>query len=125
MIFSPVLTRLRPIWRDALALLYAVRDRRTPDRARWIAAGALLYALSPVDLLPDGVPLLGMGDDLVIVPALLAYAARGLPAPVLADARARSARLSRQVPWLLPALVGLLVVGAVLAVWGLLRLARG
>ena len=61
----------------------------------------------------------------MLVPALLAYAARGLPAPVLADARARSARLQRQVPWLLPALVALLVVGAVLAVWGLLRLLAG
>lgn len=125
MIFSPVLARIRPLWRDALALLYAVRDRRTPDRAKWIAAGALAYALSPVDLLPDGIPLLGLGDDLVIVPALLAFAARGLPAPVLADARFRSAQLQRQVPWLVPALVGLLVLGGVLVVWGLVRLARG
>ena len=124
MILSPVLARLRPIWRDALALLYAVRDRRTPDRAKWIAAGALLYALSPVDLLPDGVPLLGLGDDLVIVPALLAFAARGLPAPVLADARLCSARLGRQVPWLLPSLVGLLVLGGVLVLWGVLRFLR-
>ncbi|THF88953.1 DUF1232 domain-containing protein [Deinococcus sp. KSM4-11] len=120
-----MLARLRPIWRDALALLYAVRDRRTPDRAKWIAAGALLYALSPVDLLPDGVPLLGLGDDLVIVPALLAFAARGLPAPVLADARLRSARLGRQVPWLLPTLVGPLVLGGVLVLWGVLRFLRG
>lgn len=120
-----MITRLRFVWRDVLALLYALTDRRTPDRARWVAALALLYALSPVDLLPDLTPLLGYGDDVVVVPTLLALAARGLPLPVLNSARARSARLQRRLPWLLPALGGVLVLGAALSVWGLMGLVGG
>lgn len=115
------MARLRLFWRDALALLFAVGDRRTPAGARAAALLALAYALSPVDLLPDVIPLAGWGDDLLVVPTILALAARGLPAPVLADARARSAGLGRRLPWLLP-LLGLLVLVAVgLLVWGLLR----
>lgn len=86
-----MITRLKPIWRDALALLFAVWDARTPLSARLGALLALAYAVSPVDLIPDAVPLLGLGDDLLVVPAVLALAARALPAPVLLGARARSA----------------------------------
>lgn len=108
-------------WRDALALLFALGDRRTPAGAKWAAALALLYALSPVDLLPDVLPVAGWGDDLVVVPAILALAARGLPPTVLAESRARTARLGRQLPWLLPGLAALLLLGAGLMVWGLVR----
>ncbi len=113
------MTRLRPVWRDALALLFAVGDRRTPAAARLAALLALAYALSPLDLLPDAVPVLGLGDDLLIVPAILALAARILPAPVLNDARARSAAAQRRLPWLLPALGLGLAAGAGLLGWGL------
>ncbi|EYB67373.1 hypothetical protein DEIPH_ctg043orf0002 [Deinococcus phoenicis] len=116
-----MILRLRTFWRDALALLFAVGDRRTPGRARLAALLALAYALSPVDLLPDVIPLAGWGDDLLIVPTILALAARGLPAPVLADARARSAGLQRRLPWLLPLLGLLAVVGVGLLLWGLGR----
>lgn len=119
------MTRVRLFWRDALALLLAVGDRRTPARARLAAGLALLYALSPLDLLPDALPLLGVGDDLLIVPTILALAARGLPAPVLADARARSAGLQKRLPWLLPLLVAGLVVGVGLLGWALWRSASG
>ena len=117
-----VIARVRFIWRDALALLYAVRDRRTPPQARWVAALALLYALSPVDLLPDVLPLLGWGDDVVVVPTVLALAARSLPAPVLTDARAHSAQLQRRLPWLLPVLGTALLLGVAALVWGAARL---
>ncbi|MBB5234604.1 DUF1232 domain-containing protein [Deinococcus budaensis] len=118
-----VMTRVRLFWRDALALLFAVGDRRTPVRARLAALAALAYALSPFDLLPDLTPLLGLGDDLVVVPTILALAARGLPAPVLERARARSAGVQRRLPWLLPVLGGLLLLGAGLLGWALWRAA--
>lgn len=116
-----MIARLRLFWRDALALLFAVGDRRTPTRARLAALLALAYALSPVDLLPDVVPLAGWGDDLLVVPTILALAARGLPAPVLADARIRSTLLQRRLPWLLPLLGLLALAGAGLLLWGLLH----
>ncbi|WP_027460275.1 DUF1232 domain-containing protein [Deinococcus murrayi] len=117
--------RLRRIWRDALTLLLALRDRRTPLRARLAALAALAYALSPVDLLPDALPLLGVGDDLVVVPTVLALAARGLPPAVLADARARSAALGQRLPWLLPALGLLFLAGVAGLGWALLRFLAG
>lgn len=87
--------RLRLVWRDAAALLLALRDPRVGAQSKIIALAALLYAVSPIDLLPDGVPLLGLTDDLLLVPAVLAFAARNLPAPVLQDARGKLARLTR------------------------------
>lgn len=86
---------------------------------------ALLYAISPVDLLPDAIPLAGWGDDLLVVPTILALAARGLPAPVLAQARLRSLSLQRRLPWLLPLLGVGLVAGVALLGWGLLRALSG
>jgi uncharacterized membrane protein YkvA (DUF1232 family) len=116
-----VIARIRPIWRDALALLFSLADRRTPLPAKAAALVAIIYAVSPLDLLPDLTPLLGLGDDLVIVPTILALAARSLPAPVLHDARARSTAMQRRLPWLLPTLGAALVVGIGLLVWGLVR----
>ncbi|QLG11605.1 DUF1232 domain-containing protein [Deinococcus sp. D7000] len=116
-----MITRLKPIWRDALALLFAVWDARTPMTARLGAVLALAYALSPVDLIPDAIPVLGLGDDLLVVPAILAVATRSLPAPVLLSARTRSAALQRRLPWLLPALGVSLILGMVLLVWALWR----
>jgi len=120
-----VITRVRLFWRDALALLFAVGDRRTPARARLAAGLALLYALSPLDLLPDALPVLGLGDDLLVVPTIRALAARGLPGPVLAEARARSAGLQRRLPWLLPVLGLGLLLGAGLLGWAALQALLG
>ncbi|GAA3998140.1 YkvA family protein [Deinococcus rubellus] len=108
---SSPLGRLRGVWRDALALLLSLTDRRVGARAKLIAALALLYALSPIDLIPDGIPVLGVTDDLLIVPAVLAYAARSLPAPVLLQARGRVARLPRLWP---SALGGVLLTGTLI-----------
>ncbi len=78
-----MITRLKPIWRDALALLFAAWDGRTPMTARLGAVLALAYALSPIALIPDAMPVVDLGDDPLVVPALLALAARWLPTPVL------------------------------------------
>ena len=101
-----LLGRFGAVWRDAAALLLSLADKRTPTRSRLIALLALLYAVSPLDLIPDSIPLLGVTDDLLIVPAVLAYAARSLPAPVLMQARGKVARLPR-LPRLWPLLLGL------------------
>lgn len=120
-----MIRKLRLFWRDGLALVLALGDRRVPGRARLTALLALAYALSPVDLLPDAIPLAGWGDDLLVVPTLLSLAARGLPAPVLDQARARSAALQRRLPWLLPLGALVLVAGGGLLLWGLVRSVSG
>ncbi|WP_407569932.1 YkvA family protein [Deinococcus altitudinis] len=102
--------RLRNVWRDALSLLLALGDRRTPALARLIAVGALLYTVSPIDLIPDGVPFIGYGDDLLIVPALLALAARSLPPEVLALSRFRADQVASRRRWLVPVILGVAVL---------------
>jgi uncharacterized membrane protein YkvA (DUF1232 family) len=88
--------------REVAAVDLAVRDPRCPWYARVVAVAVLAYALSPIDLIPDFVPILGLLDDLVIVPLGVGLVRRLIPAAVLDDARRRmseSAEGSRPVPW--------------------------
>ena len=59
----------RGLKRDVVALWLAARDGRTPLAAKLLAGAVAAYALSPIDLIPDFVPVLGYLDDLLIVPA--------------------------------------------------------
>ena len=70
------------------ALLVAWRDPRTPLAAKVVAACVLGYAFSPIDLIPDFIPLLGYLDDLVLVPLGVALAIRLIPTEVWKDAQA-------------------------------------
>jgi uncharacterized membrane protein YkvA (DUF1232 family) len=90
-----VLERLRSLRaelrRHVRVYRLVLRDPRTPRLARWLLGAALLYALSPVDLIPDVVPGLGHLDDAILVPLLAYLALRLIPPQVLADARAEDA----------------------------------
>ncbi|MBB3539447.1 MULTISPECIES: DUF1232 domain-containing protein [unclassified Rhizobium] len=82
--------------RDIVALWLAARDPRVPWPAKAVAGAVAAYALSPVDLIPDFIPVLGYLDDLVIVPLGIMLALRLVPADVMEDLRTRAAaRLDR------------------------------
>ena len=87
--------RLSILWSvvrgDARLLWFAMRHPLAPRWLKPALAGVLVYALSPVDLLPDVLPVLGLADDLVLVPLALAFMARRLP-PLLRADYARQAR---------------------------------
>lgn len=72
------------------ALFLALRDKRTPVGAKILAFLTVAYALSPVDLVPDFIPVLGYLDDLLILPGLAALTVRLIPPDVLDDCRARA-----------------------------------
>ena len=72
---------------DSLTLWFALRHAQTPLLAKAACAVAVGYALSPIDLIPDFIPVLGYLDDLILVPALIWLAMRMLPAAVLTDCR--------------------------------------
>ena len=70
-----------------MTLWFACRDARATWHARLLAAVVVAYALSPIDLVPDFIPVLGYLDDVLLLPALIWLAVRALPADVMADAR--------------------------------------
>jgi len=109
--------RARELKIQVHALLLAYRDPRTPWYAKALAALVAAYALSPSDLLPDFIPVLGQLDDLLLVPLGIALAVRPIPREVLADCRAR-AREADARPSLRPWLSALLVIGVWLALLG-------
>jgi uncharacterized membrane protein YkvA (DUF1232 family) len=82
----------RRLKQEIIALTLAYRDPRTPWYARAFAALVIAYAVSPIDLVPDFVPLLGYLDDLILVPLGVALALRMIPPSVMAEAREKAAR---------------------------------
>jgi uncharacterized membrane protein YkvA (DUF1232 family) len=82
--------------RDAYALYIAGRDPRVPWYAKVFMSLVLAYAFSPIDLIPDFIPVLGYLDDLIIVPLGIALALRMIPAQVMLDARQKADDLLRQ-----------------------------
>jgi uncharacterized membrane protein YkvA (DUF1232 family) len=81
----------RAIRRDVHALYLASRDPRVPWYAKAVAVCVAAYALSPIDLIPDFVPVLGYLDDVVIVPLGIMLAVRMIPEPLMAEHRAAAA----------------------------------
>lgn len=103
---------------EIAALGYACRDPRVPWYAKALAVCVVAYALSPVDLIPDPIPVLGYLDDLILVPLGILLAVRMVPPVVMTECRER-ARASAQSPtpsrWVAAALIvaiWLMVAGA-------------
>lgn len=116
-LFQWLRDKARLLKREVLTLYFAVRDPRTPLPAKLVAGLVVAYALSPIDLIPDFIPVLGYLDDLVLVPLGIALALRMVPPAVLAEAREQAARLSEKPKnWLAAAVIVLLWLAATLAV---------
>lgn len=80
----------RSLKRDVIALWLAARDPRVPLGAKLVAGAVAAYALSPIDLIPDFIPVLGYLDDLLIVPAGIWLALRLIPPALMDELRSRS-----------------------------------
>jgi uncharacterized membrane protein YkvA (DUF1232 family) len=114
----------RRLKRDAMTLWFARRHPRTPWAAKAIAAFVVAYALSPIDLIPDFIPVLGYVDDVLLLPALIWLALRLLPDEVIAESRAqaedwlaRQAARPRSVGGAVAIVVVWLAVAALVAAW--------
>ncbi|HEY9056445.1 MAG TPA: YkvA family protein [Aurantimonas sp.] len=118
----------RPLWsdlkawarelkRDVVALWIAAHDQRTPLLAKLLAASVAAYALSPIDLIPDFIPVLGYLDDLLIVPLGIFLALRLVPPALMTEFRiAAEARSERPVSRAAAVVVVALWVAGVAAV---------
>jgi uncharacterized membrane protein YkvA (DUF1232 family) len=91
-----VLTRAkqwaRAIRRDTVALWIAARDPRVPWHAKLLAGAVAAYALSPIDLIPDVIPVLGYLDDVIIIPAGILLTVRLIPGGLMEEFRVEAAR---------------------------------
>ena len=90
---SKLTERAKQLKTDIPAVFLALKEKRTPWYAKVLAAAVVVYALSPIDLIPDFIPILGYPDDLVILPALIAWFIRCIPQDVFEDCRRRAVGL--------------------------------
>lgn len=88
--------RARDLKIQVYAVYLAYKDPRVPLHARIFAACVVGYAFSPIDLIPDPIPILGYLDDLVIVPLGIALALKMIPANVMAECREKSRQVMEQ-----------------------------
>jgi|SRR6187455_1512104 len=109
--FDQIQRWARTLKRDTLALYLAARDPRVPWYAKAAAACVAAYALSPIDLIPDFIPLIGYLDDLILVPLGIALAIRLIPPALLEEHREHAAARIAERPI---SRVGALVI---LAIW--------
>ena len=117
--------RLRALKRDAHALLLACRDERTPWYAKLTAAVVVAYAFSPIDLIPDFIPVLGVLDDLVLIPLGVVLVRWMVPARVMDECRVRAeAAFANEKPVFRAAAVVIVAVWAG-AAYLVYRLAQG
>ena len=119
-VISRLKTWARGIKRDVVTVYFAARDPLAPLGARILAGVVAAYALSPIDLIPDFIPVLGYLDDLLIVPLGLLLVLRLMPDDVLTNARAKAdTLLAKPRSWLAAAcFVAIwLVLGFYLAFW--------
>jgi uncharacterized membrane protein YkvA (DUF1232 family) len=120
-------TEARRLKREVYALYLACRDPRVPCYAKAVAAGIVAYAFSPIDLIPDFIPILGYVDELVLLPLGVLLVRRLIPATVMADCRLRAEEAFRQGKpvsrvgaaivvglWLILAVVGIVLAGRLL-----------
>ncbi|CAN5573987.1 DUF1232 domain-containing protein [soil metagenome] len=108
-----------------IALWKLFKHPETPPMAKWVAIAVLAYAVSPIDLIPDFIPILGQLDDLIIVPLGVALVVRMTPKP-LWEARIREAELSRErlpgLRWGFALVVAIWAILFGLLVWGAFRM---
>ena len=111
---------------EVYALYLAYKDRRVPWYTRLFAALVVGYAFSPIDLIPDPIPILGYLDDLVLVPLGIALAIKMIPPGILAEHRERAQAVmaaGKPVNWIAAAVVVVVWISlAALAVYLAARL---
>jgi uncharacterized membrane protein YkvA (DUF1232 family) len=107
--------KARRLKAETYALYLAARDPRVPWHAKIFAACVVTYALSPIDLIPDFIPVVGFLDDLVLVPLGIALTLKMIPPAVLAECRQKAEITMAQdkpTSWV--------AAGVIVAVWILL-----
>ena len=117
--------RARQLKTDIPALLLCFQDKRTPVNAKVVAGITLAYAFSPIDLIPDFVPVLGYLDDVIILPLLVVVAIKLIPSDVMEDNRAKARELQSTLnlkKWYFA--IPVVLIWLVILVWAIRLLAK-
>lgn len=104
--------RAHTVKRETIALYLAMRDPRVPWQAKLLIWLILGYAFSPVDLIPDFIPVFGYLDDLLLIPLGVSLAVRMIPADLMAECRLQAGSAAAQ-----PGLAGKVVAGLIILLW--------
>lgn len=109
----------RAIRRDVIALWLAARDPRTPWYAKALAVAIAAYALSPIDLIPDFIPVLGLLDEAILLPLAILLAVRLIPTQQMAEHRLAATRIEQRPVSRTAAafIIGLWLLGALGLLW--------
>jgi len=111
MMFEKLQSRARTLKNASFAVYLAAKDARTPWYAKVVVYLTIAYAFSPIDLIPDFIPILGYLDDVIIVPAGISLAIRLIPAEVLEEAQEKVATQSGERS------VGYFGAGIIIIIW--------
>ncbi|MEO8500499.1 MAG: YkvA family protein [Vicinamibacteria bacterium] len=129
--YAVIASRLRDwarrLKRDVLALYLAAHDPRVPWPAKIVSVAVAAYALSPIDLIPDFIPVLGYLDDLLIVPLGILLAVKLVPPELMVEFRAAASDVEHPPAlgrWGAAFVIGLWVLGAAVAAVWVVRLIR-
>lgn len=124
--FAKLKAKAAALKRDLHTLYLAMRDPRTPWYAKAFVSCVIAYALSPIDLIPDPIPLLGYLDDLILLPLGIYLAIKMIPQPILAECRKKAESGDERLPqnWFAAAIILALWIGSGLILlryfWGVL-----
>ena len=108
--------------RDLLALYLVARDPRTPWYVKLLVAGIVAYAFSPVDLIPDFIPVIGSLDDIILIPLGIVFVIKLIPGHILAECREEAEKTlqdKKTVNWVAGAIIIFIwiALGSILITW--------
>ncbi|MDN3018963.1 YkvA family protein [Paenibacillus sp. BSR1-1] len=126
--FNKIKIWARNLKKQIFILYYACKDKRVPWYAKLFTACVVAYAFSPIDLIPDFIPILGYLDDVILLPLGILLALKMIPKNVLAECEAKAEeRMKSTKPknWIAGSIIvliwGVMIVWVVMKIFGLLR----
>ncbi|SDE67173.1 YkvA family protein [Sporomusa acidovorans] len=105
---------------NALLLYYAWRHPQTPGYLKGLLAALLLYLFSPIDLVPDYLPVVGIADDAVLLTSAMLFLTNLLPAQVVAESRRQSEKWRRRMPYI-TGIIAIAVVAWLVVIFMVIR----
>ena len=113
--------RAEKLKRDLPAVFFALKDSKTPLLAKLLAGLTVLYAFSPIDLIPDWVPVLGLVDDILLLPLLITLTIKLIPKEVWQRSQEKASRMNLKVKvrwyYVLPVLILWAILAVLVYLW--------